>query len=157
MSRVTTDRAWLPPKVNWLLDRSSIGDCLNLYVYGTLTDAVIVNLTPDRVTIETVERPVSTPTDADRATALRITQDVPGGRMPDAIAQALADARADAQPDNALLAGILRRFLTPPDPDALWNPYASTHAGDLIIDGRIDITDEELAAVNRLLYPDGDE
>ena len=40
---------------------------------------------------------MSTPSDADRATGLRITQTVPGGLMPDTIAQALASARTDAE------------------------------------------------------------
>ena len=40
---------------------------------------------------------MSQPTDADRATGLHITQTVPGGLMPDAIAQALADERDRAR------------------------------------------------------------
>jgi hypothetical protein len=48
--------------------------------------------------------------------------------------------------DDALLAGIARRLLTEPD-----EVYAYTRGGGyLVVDGGVSLTDEELAAVNRL-------
>lgn len=49
--------------------------------------------------------------------------------------------------DDETLGRILRRFLTDDD------EYASTLTGDLVLDGRIRLTDEERAVVDRTLHP----
>ncbi len=50
--------------------------------------------------------------------------------------------------DDELLAAVMRRFLDFPGHPAE-EPFVTTEFGDLLIDGRVSISDDERAAIDR--------